>query len=717
MRDAGRTIVAVCVLAALAAGPNVPTAASPSDVRPPMARDASELPAGGNLSTAIDPSSWWLEDGSNVTLTVSWVAIPAGCALVPIWFRWEVGSGGSEGTLGATNSSQTVFTAFGNGSGTTTVAVRAAASLDCDGGVRATFSRSEVAITVASVLSVDDLAFADNPVVPNASAELVGDLAGGDPPYRIRVAWADGTVSVSNLTAPGAFSAAHVYPSEGTYEPTVVVTDRAGSLTTGRPQEPLNVSSGFAVAIVPSTPVAEVGIPVDFGIRALESPTDFSWLFACEDATPADTGTLTGLAFGCAFDTPGIAGVYFEAVGADLPFPVATASLAEPVVPPPSISFPAAAPPGEVGGLTYAPVEVGGGDPPLSVAWSLVGAGTGGTTTADTDGTVYVPLVSSTAGTLELSVVVTDSLGVASAVGQEAVDFDPELTVEATATSTPGVSEVVVNVSASAVDGAPGLDWAVVPDLGAANASAAAGSLGIGGSFAWNATYRAEGTLELRVVVVDAAGVAGVVNLTVALLPPLAVLVAASTPGPGELRLTMTISGGLPPFVYRWNDSFGDAGNGTVATAGVTVLQEPTGSGGPGVVDVVVTDALGVSATSGARVLVPPPGPLAAAGGAPLLALAGLIVVGLGVGALLFRFRRRPPPPALPPDPVEVLREAIEPSDGVDRGLVELLAEERGLAPEVVRTTLERLKANGRVRAGRGPDGEEVLAWSRPGEP
>jgi len=90
--------------------------------------------------------------------------------------------------------------------------------------------------------------------------------------------------------------------------------------------------------------------------------------------------------------------------------------------------------------------------------------------------------------------------------------------------------------------------------------------------------------------------------------------------------------------------------------------------------------------------------------------VAALLAAGATVAVLL---RRRPSVTALPsPDPVAVLREVIEPSDGVDRGLVEMLAEERGVPSEVVRSTLERLKADGTVRSGRGSDGEEVLAWT-----
>ncbi len=63
-------------------------------------------------------------------------------------------------------------------------------------------------------------------------------------------------------------------------------------------------------------------------------------------------------------------------------------------------------------------------------------------------------------------------------------------------------------------------------------------------------------------------------------------------------------------------------------------------------------------------------------------------------------------------DPVAVLRRIIEPSDGVERSVVEMLAEEEGVGRALVAATLDRLRRDGSLRAERGPDGEEVLAWA-----
>lgn len=81
-------------------------------------------------------------------------------------------------------------------------------------------------------------------------------------------------------------------------------------------------------------------------------------------------------------------------------------------------------------------------------------------------------------------------------------------------------------------------------------------------------------------------------------------------------------------------------------------------------------------------------------------------------------FRPRPPRDDLPPvDPLPVLRSIIESCDGVDLATVELLAEDEGVERTAVRTALDRLRAIGAVRSERGPDGEEVFAWSHLGAP
>ena len=667
---------------------------------------------GPSPTVAVDPSTWWMESGSNTTLVATWVGDPAGCALQPIWFRWSVAAGGSEGALGGTNGSSTTFLAADQGSGTTSVEVQAAASLRCDGNASAAFSAGFSVITVAAPLSLSALAIDPDPVAPGEPTDLVGVVTGGEAPYQLQVQWGDGNASESIVDAPGPFAIPHVFGLNGSFAPAVVATDAVGEASAATAPEPAYVNDGFAVAIRTATPVGEVGVPVVFQVQVKSAPGNFTPLFACPDALPAGVGNATGLVYGCAFTVAGSDPVTFEAFGARAPFAATSATLNETVVPPPALAFPGPPAPAEVGVGFYEPFQLSGGVPPFSVSWALVGAGASGDLTVGADGVDYLPLEAPRAGTFVLALEVTDALGALSAEAAEDVAVAPRLLATAVAAASVAGVAVGVNVSASVAEGAPPFDWAVVPALPVLNATAAAGLLPVAGDLAWNASLRAEGTLPVTVAVVDGDGATAVVNLTVVLLPRLNVTAQAASAGPGDVTLSFTVSGGLPPYVYSWNDTQGMDWNGSSAAAGPVTVRVATSETGPTAFSLRVVDGLGVVVSAQAGAVLPTPPPLTTDGAPPFIALT-LVLLGLGGAGVLFlrRRRRTPEPPA--PDPVTVLREAIEPSDGVDRGTVELLAEEAGLAPDLIRSTLDRLIAEGTVRSGRGGDGEEVLAWSR----
>ena len=633
MRDAYGPVPAVVVLAVLVAATPVPS--NPSNGTAAPSREAAvEAAVGTNLSLSVDPATWWMETGGNATFLATWVRAPAGCEVDPLWFRWAPAVGGSEGLLTSTNSSEVTFAAGDADTGTTEIAVRGAATLDCDGSTRAEVSNATAEVTVSAPVGLRNLSFATNPIGPGATAEIVGAVVGGDSPYRLRTDWGDGDTSFANVTGRGPFALVHTFPIPGTFTADVVATDASGAAASAGVQEPLTVSGVFAAAIVPSTLVAEVGVPVDFSVRTADAPSSYSTVFACEDAEPAVPAYgAGGPTYGCAFDSPGVAPVSFEAVGSSSPFPIALATLEEEVVAGVSTAFPGPPSAGEVREPSYAPVDVAGGVPPFTIAWVLVGAGSAGSLPLTSDGVVYLPLRSLIAGTLVLSVTVADGLGRESLPTEEEVVVRPDLTAWAAAAAAPEPGGTGVNLSASVLTGSPPFDWAVVPASPAAGASPGGGTLSASGAFGWNASYRTSGLLEISVVVVDATGAAVEANLTVPIRP---------TAAPHETSVS-------------------DPGSATA---------------------VVVLGGLGT----------------------------------IAVVAWFWR-RRRPEPEPPPPDPVEVLREVIEASDGVDRGLVEMLAEERGVPSEAVRTTLERLKASGAVRAGRGAEGEEVLAWTGLDEP
>ena len=670
---------------------------------------------GPNLSLSIDPASWWMESGTSAGFDAAWVGTPAGCTVLPAWYRWSIAGGGTAGALNSTNSSRTTFVAASGGSGDTVLTVRGAATLECGTTAWASFSRASAQVTVSAPLVLSDLTLAPAPVAPGVTTHLLGTLDGGSGPYGLVVSWGDGTSSTSSVAGPGPFSLPHDYVEPGSFSPVVTVTDAAGRTATGAPEESLTVSREFAVAIIPSTLVAEVGVPVAFDLETLNAPSNYSWVFVCQDGDGAVLPGPPGPEYACVFATPGVAPVTFEGVGANSPYSIASSVLWEDVTLPPTAGFPGSPSTTEAGSWTYVPLDVNGGVPPFNVTWSVVGTGANGSLNVPADGDTYLALRSTVVGALLLSVTVLDALGARSPPVEDELDVLPTLVAWANLRSASGTSSEALNVSGSVAEGAPPFDWTVVPGSTPLNSTPGSGLLVGPGTFDWNATSRAEGTLRVSVVVVDGDGAVAVLNLTVALVAHVNISAGVDPIAPGLVDLRLTVTGGAPPFSYRWVDGGGEAWNGSLTDDGTAEVREHTAFSGNCSFQVSVVDAWGVSDHSRIDGIIVVPTQAAVAGpvvdDATLWTMGAALAVGaLGLSIFLLR-RRRPGEVPAPPDPVTVLREAIEPSDGVDRGLVEMLAEERGVPLELARATLQRLKAEGAVRSGRGSDGEEVLAW------
>ncbi len=705
---AAALLLAVLAIPVLAAGPGNPGRAAPMPV--PALQPGN--PTAGNFSVEIAPDDWSLPAGANVTLTASWIGASPGCTVAPGWYRWSVRPGPVGGTLLGTNNSSTTYFAPTEGGGNATVALSAGAAVRCGGlsnGVAATASAN---LTVLPPLTLGPVRLGPDPVAPGAPTSLSSTLSGGEPPYTLRVDWGDGNVSQANLTAAGPFSLEHTYGFNGTFVPELLAADAAGQSVSGEPEEPLYASSGFVAALLPSAPVAEVGFLVSFAVALLAAPGNFSWTLSCENASPVNEAP--GLAVGCAFRSAGPAVVAFTAVGARPPYSAASATLVEPVAAPPSVAFPSGPSGAEAGGDWEAPVALAGGVGPYSLQWSLVGTGTGGTAVLAEDGSVDLPLSAPAPGAFTLSVVAQDALGATSVPAAERVEVAPVLSATVRASAAPGPVGATVNVSGSVLEGPGPFDWTVAASEPAGNGTVPVGALLAPGPFDWNASWTLEGSLELVVTVVDADGGTDALDLHVGAVPVLALSLGAALDGSGGVRLDGNLTGGLAPYAYRWNDTAGDAGNGTLPGPGPFSVAVASSTRGPTRFDLTVVDALGYSVSAEANATVPDPTPAAPARSSFALALGLAALAGVAGFALAARRRPRSAPGPPPPDPVAVLREVIEPSDGVDRGLVEQLAEERGVPRELARSTLERLKADGTVRFGRGDDGEEVLAWAGP---
>jgi hypothetical protein len=673
---------------------------------------AVSIPSVGPALT-VAPADWWMAEGTNVTLRASWTGIPPGCVVSPDWFRWSIESAGSAGTIAPDNGSVVNFTAGGVGSEVTAVAVRSAATVGCGTNRTLAFQTAVSNLTVDSVLEVSDLAIAPNPIRPGGVASLNGTIVGGDPPYELRLAWGDGGVSWANESGPGPFSVPRTF-SGGIFSPSVEVEDAAGFTANASVAEPLNVSDGFAVAIRPTTLVAEVGVPVGFAIDEVNRPPGYSSIVSCGGGVSVSAeGPGPPAALTCAFEEPGTSGVSIEAVGATAPYAVATALLVEPVAPPLSVSLPSPPAALEVGLVEHLPAVISGGVPPYNISWDVVGNRSTQSMVVPSDGTVYVAIQISNPGADVLELDATDALGVSVASASETLDALAPLAAEAGGATVAGADGEQVYLSGAVTAGAPPFDWAVVPGVAALNATEPAGALAEIGPFGWNATYRLEGTLATEVVVVDAAGEVWATNVTSDLLPALGMTADWDPDSPDGFETVVTLTGGAPPFSYWLNESGGAAVNGTVAVDGTVTVRAP--APGPGNLTVILTvrDAWGATNATTATIDVgaPPRSPAGAIPNAGVLAFAALAVLAAVAAAGWWR-RRSSRDPVPVPDPEATLRRIISPADGADRAVVELVAEEDGIPLTQVRETLDRLIADGTVRAERGPDGEEVLAWS-----
>jgi hypothetical protein len=196
----------------------------------------------------------------------------------------------------------------------------------------------------------------------------------------------------------------------------------------------------------------------------------------------------------------------------------------------------------------------------------------------------------------------------------------------------------------------------------------------------------------------------------------LSVVEGNSSP-PGSLALELSIAGGFPPFDITISASDGENWTHTVPSDGSqtwTLLVSGAGALG---LQVAAVDAAGTELEWNATVDLPAPIPAPPSPSAPLSTLpeygaGALLLLGASLSAVHFYRRRSRPAPPAPPDPVAVLRQIIEPADGADRATVELLAEEAGVPLGVVRSTIDRLIAEGTIRSDASVEDEEVLSWS-----
>ncbi len=690
-------------------------------VAPPMPGGAVPVRSAAGVDPVLEiaPTSWWMVPANASVFRAVWTGIPPECNLTSDWYRWSTPGPTVGGVLNATDDATANFSAATVASGTTELELRSAATEACSGAQTAVVGTAFANVSVDAPLAILNATAGPNPEATGTVAGFSGTVAGGWPPYVLRVTWDDGTVGWANLSAPGPFSLAHRYAA-GRYVPSVVVADADGLVANATAAEPLTVGDGLEAAIAPSSYTAEVGVPDAFRVAVLNG-TAYSWAEVCEEGTDV-AAAGSDPALNCTFEHPGRATVSVSLDQFATGPANTTASLSLPVEGPLAVSVAAPGAPAEVGGTTAVPVTLAGGVPPFRLTWSEVGNRSAGATTVYADGTLELPFAPVEPGEDDLSVVAVD------AVGATAAAVSPDLPVAApldagdAARSELAGGATRVLGALSILAGAAPFEWDVSATAAASDAGPLTGSLAAPGDVVWNATFPGAEPPNVTVVVVDAAGSVWVGSLVFPPTPPLRAQVRTAAGATGLLDLTVVTTGGVPPVRLWVNTSAGTAWNATVPADGDGKWAVPVDASGNLTVSATVVDAAGRAVTNTSHVVLPPPAaaptpppppaPSAPNEGwvAPLVVSAACVAVGVGV----WRLRRHAPAPtpSPPPDARGVLRQIIHACDGVDRATVELLAEEDGLPVESARAELDRLIADGTVRSEVGSNGVEILAWA-----
>ena len=216
----------------------------------------------------------------------------------------------------------------------------------------------------------------ERPLVPSMTAaanasetsqpvEFTVGVSGGTGPYRLSVAFGDG----SNLTLNGSgptFPLVHTYLESGTYTATVAVTDSVG-VTVSASSSAVHLADGPTVTANVAPTVGEVGLPIGFSADVSAgglAPFTYAWGFG--DGLSGSGRTPT--------HTYASAGTYTATVTAtDSVGGSANASVAVDVVPALGVSIrlaPATAAVGVPEGLS---ADVAGGVGPFVYSWTLAG--------------------------------------------------------------------------------------------------------------------------------------------------------------------------------------------------------------------------------------------------------------------------------------------------------------------------------------------------------
>jgi hypothetical protein len=715
---------------------------------PPLARGSSVGPGdragtGSELTfpaLSIAGPTRVLTDGNSTPLVTEWNGTSPGCALTPAWYRWSTSVGAARGTLNVTYGATVRLLAEANASGPLEVQVRAAVTEICGAGSTTGLVNASATFEIGATLELGNLSVAPSLLLPGASTNLTATVDGGIPPYRVTVAWGDGSVDVTTLNQPEAIRLSHAYAA-GVFVPHVDIVDALNDSALGSPEPSVLVGPGPSIALTTPDPVGEIGAAVPFSIAEEGLPSNAPVLYRCAGpGAPAPLPNASAHSFDCTFLTAGTYSVTAIALGRDVTGPIAAFN--ETVVPAVGWAGPVQVPPVDAGAPLVASVDVTGGIPPFELAASSPGLPTTTTERFYAEGTERILLPDPGPGNFSLRLSLSDALRADVQNATALIEVVAPPTVAGVATNSTQPNGTAVSWAGAIAEGLAPFDWTITPSSPTEWNSTGAGSDSANGVLAWSATFPEEGSSSVLVQVVDADGLYASAVVSIELVPRLGISLGV-TPSPWNgtnftnVSIALTAWNGLAPFAIALDSSLGIAANGSMPADGTGFWNFTVPDVGIVRWTVRVVDALGIDAVAAGSMVTfspsgpgpgPSPGPtpngttsppdtVAGDAGALLGAVALLAVVAAVAILLVLRRRRRSTPEPVAPDPIAVLRELIAPADGADRATIELLAEERGIPIDTVTATIDRLVADGRLRAERSPDGEEALTWFEPVTP
>ncbi|MCI4365361.1 MAG: hypothetical protein L3K10_04785, partial [Thermoplasmata archaeon] len=659
-----------------------------------------------------------LEGGSDaprVAVRADWGAPPGGCTLVPSWFDWFLPrSPVPMGSFEDPADSLTDFVPAIEAPAIAEVGVRSAAAWDCG---RSNASLVRVAygnVSVFPPVHLTNLTADPSESTVPAFVQLSGDLTGGRPPYFVGVAWGDGSFNNSSRTSDGPIRLTHTY-SEGTYEPELGVIDANRAVAHATVPEPIDVTNGMALAIDASRPLAEVGWPLQFSGIVARPWVHFGVGMGCtpEFSVPPQTFRYNVT---CRPTVAGLLPVSLE-VAAPVPSQDVETTRWEPVAPAVTLGVRPVASAVDQGVSTLVRATVLGGIPPFRVTCVSVDGTLQAVVDLAEDGSVLLPWTPTRAGSMALGGTVRDALGAVGSAGWTGLEVSPTPGLALQTHTTFGANLTSVLVQGTLSGGASGTRWALASDPGPAEGAEPVGTSS-NRTFDWSGSFTSEGVAGLAVEVVDAAGTLLLGNVTFDLpVPPRVTCVAlpSAISSSYAAALLVDVTGGIPPYTIWINGSGVALWNGSEATSGPALLTVPVGHPGSTALSLALRDQRGTLIVTNVTVVLatytPPRIAPPVVEWAPWLAVVG--TAALGIGLVAFRHRLRPVrAEPIPPDPELILEQLLAPADGADRLTIELMAEEAGVPLETAHRTIDRLVAQGRVRAETDPDGGEVLAWS-----